>query len=527
MNEILQQLSTAARRAVSKSDWPTVYHCAEEILKHDAASAEGHFLSGMAKVARGRTDEAMLSFTKALDIDEGRYDAAVELARILSTERRFGEAAALLGRYEQLLNNSPLYLNLAGSVYSHIGLQEKSWPLYQRANELQPGVDKIEANLATTAVHLGKIEIAKQLLEARLERFPNHQNDHLSYARLEKATDRTHIDKMLNVLRTTALPPEENVFVYYALGKEFEDLGEWQEAFKYFKLAGDAVKLVADYDIKTDIALIDSVIDVCDAEWITDAETATKVQDERKTPIFVMGLPRTGTTLTERILSSHSKVRGVGETQFIQHVLRRLNNLETAERMTPEMIEKTARMDIDTIGNGYMEMLDYRLGDEPMFVDKLPFNVFYMGYIAKAFPDARLILMQRNPMDSCFSMYKQVFTWAFKFSYTLDELGEFYVAYDRLVKHWQQVLGDRLIVLDYEALVTDQDSETRRLLDAVGLEFEQGCIDFEKNTAPIATASSVQVREKIHARSVGRWKNYERELAPLRDYLEAAGISAE
>jgi hypothetical protein len=527
MNEYLQQVSAVARRAVSKNEWPTVYACAEEILKLDADSAEGNFLSGLAKVASGHLEEAIKSFESALELDDDRYDAAVELARIHATERRFGAAKVLLDRYRHLLNNSPVYLNLAGSVYSLISLQEESWPLYQRANELQPGVPKIEANLATTAVHLGKIELAKQMLEAALKEFPNHQNNHLSFARLEKAIDKTHIDKMLRVLEVTKLPPEENVFVYYALGKEYEDLEEWQEAFKYFKMAGDAVRLVAEYDVRTDVDLIDKIIDVCDSDWITDPSSAPRLRSNSKTPIFVMGLPRTGTTLTERILSSHSQVLGVGETQFIQHVLRRLSGLETAEKMTPEMIEMTAGLDIDVIGDGYLEMLDYRLGDEPMFVDKLPFNVFYMGYIAKAFPDARLILMQRNPMDSCFSMYKQVFTWAFKFSYSLDELGQFYVAYDRLVTHWKKTLGDRLIVLNYESLVSDQENQTRSLLDGAGLEFEEGCINFEQNMAATATASSAQVRQKIHTQSVDRWKNYRTELQALRDCLEAAGIAVE
>jgi hypothetical protein len=151
----------------------------------------------------------------------------------------------------------------------------------------------------------------------------------------------------------------------------------------------------------------------------------------------------------------------------------------------------------------------------------------YLGFIAKAFPGARIVVMKRNPMDSCFAMYKQVFTWAYKFSYSLEGLGRFYVAYDRLLDHWQKMLGDRLIEVEYEGLVADQENQTRILLDKLDLDFEEACLNFDKNKSATATASSVQVREKVHTRSVNRWKNYQQQLQPLRDYLENAGIAVD
>ncbi len=174
-----------------------------------------------------------------------------------------------------------------------------------------------------------------------------------------------------------------------------------------------------------------------------------------------------------------------------------------------------------------MDLVNYRLGDESMFIDKLPFNIFYLGFIAKAYPDARIIHIQRNPMDSCFAMYKQVFTWAYKFSYTLEGLGRFYVAYVRLLDHWQQTLKDRLIELEYESLVADQEGQTRELLEKLGLDFEEACLNFDQNVSATATASSIQVRQKIHTRSVHRWKNYANQLQPLKEHLESAGIAVE
>ena len=298
----------------------------------------------------------------------------------------------------------------------------------------------------------------------------------------------------------------------------------WDEAFEYFKMAGDAIASVSNYDINTDLRLIDKIIDVCDADWLSDGSGRTGSREGDKDPIFIVGLPRTGTTLTDRIVSSHTKVQSVGETQFMQMVIRRESGVQSDEKITTEMIEVAAELDIDVIGDGYMDMLSYRLGEEPMFVDKLPFNILYLGFIAKAYPNARIVHVKRHPMDSCFAMYKQLFTWAYKFSYTQEGLGLFYPAYIRLLNHWKDVLGDRLIELEYESLVSDQENQTRILLDKLGLPFEDACLHFEKSKTATATASFAQVREKIHTRSVNRWKNYEAQLQPLRASLEKAGI---
>ncbi len=179
------------------------------------------------------------------------------------------------------------------------------------------------------------------------------------------------------------------------------------------------------------------------------------------------------------------------------------------------------------VAEGYMSSVAYLLGEAPAFIEKLPFNFLYLGFIAKAWPDAGMVYVRRNPMDACFAMYKQVFTWAYKFSYSLEWLGRYYIAHHRLLQHWRQVLGERLVEVEYEAMVAEQEKETRRLLDRLSLPFEPACLAFDKNSTATTTASSVQVREPIHARSVHRWKNFARELQPLREQLEAAGIRIE
>jgi tetratricopeptide (TPR) repeat protein len=521
------ELSTLGRRAVQSQDWATLEACALKVLQMAPEDPEGHFLHGLLHKASGRPLRSAEAFKRVLELDPGRYDAAVELASQYSIARRNGEVAALLARYEGMLDNSPRYLDLAGAVYSEIGMPERAWPLFCKANELQPGVDRFEANLAACAVHLGRFEEAAGIYRRLLERYPAHQRNHYYLSRLHTATDTSHIEQMRRILQQLNLPPDRNVFLYYAMGKEYEDLGRWDDAFACYRLAGDAVTSVADYDIEADLALVDTIIQVCSAAWLAEGEPGRRPRSAGPMPIFVVGLPRSGTTLTERILGSHSRVQSLGETLFLQMVIRRESGVASVEPMTPAMIESAARQDIARIAEGYLEALHYRLDGRPMIIDKLPFNFLFLGFIAKAWPDARIVCLQRNAMDTCFAMYKQVFTWAYKFSYTLEGLGRYYVAHRRMLEHWRRVLGSRLIEVRYEALVSDTDSQVRKLLQRVGLEFEPACLEFDRSDAPSTTASSVQVREKIHDRSVRRWVHFRAHLRPLQRILEQAGIEVE
>jgi len=527
MTNELTQLSKMARRAVQSYDWATVGRCAHDILLRDRTSAEGYFLLGMVERVNKHPVKSLQAFEKALELDPDRYDAAIELANQYSTARRNGDAADLLKKYQDKLQNSPRYLDLAGTVYTGIGMSEEAWPLFEKALELQPGVDLFQANLATCAVFLGKIDRARKIYQGLLERFPDHRRNHYQLSRLQKATDFSHVDQMKEILSRSEDQVDLNVPLYYAIGKELEDLEQWDESFEFYKKAGDTVHNITQYDFNVDLDLIDKIIEVCDAQWLAQATTVTPQASSGKTPIFIVGLPRTGTTLTERIISSHSQVESLGETVFLQRILRLQSGVKSTDQINPEMIEAIAAKDMSLIAEGYVDALRYRMGDEPMFIDKLPFNFLYLGFIARAWPDARIVHLARNPMDSCFSMYKQVFTWAYNFSYSIDSLGQYYLAFDRLRKHWQEVLQDRIIEVKYESLVADPEGQTRLLLNRLGLEFEPACLEFDKNKAPSATASSIQVREKVHTGSVNKWTRYTKQLEPLRSLFENAGVPVE
>lgn len=522
----IESLSAGARRAAGARDWPVVAELAREILAIDRQAAEGWFLAGLAEKSAGNPRKAADALQRALRLDGERYDAAVERADILWRMLQNQQAKDLLDAYEDRLANSPYYLHMAGTLWSRMGLHARALPLFQRALGLQPEVEIFKASLAGTSVLMGRVAEARTLYTELLEKNPGHQRNHYELSRLGRARDTQHVEAMKSVLQQTQLPPEKNIFLYYAIAKELEDLGQWPEAFHYYSLGGDAAageSRRAGYTVESDIELIDRIQAVCTAGWLASS-TPPAAEAGRPAPLFVVGLPRTGTTLTERIIGSHSRVESADESYFLQLAIRRASGVQGREDMSPRMIEEAARSKPEVVARYYLDAIGYRLSGKPVFIEKYPLNYLYLGFIARSFPAAPIVHLRRHPMDACFAMYKQSF---FRFAYTLEDLAAYYVAYDRLQRHWRDTLGDRVIEVSYEELVAEPEREIRRLLERLGLPFEQACLDFHLNEAPSATASTVQVREKAHTRSVGRWRQFERELEPLRARLEEAGIAVD
>ena len=243
-------------------------------------------------------------------------------------------------------------------------------------------------------------------------------------------------------------------------------------------------------------------------------------------PIFIVGLPRTGTTLVERIIGSHKDVCSGGELNTFAVELTKL--IKESSNDSPEnkvnRVLASLHVDFEQLGRQYIKTCESQVGSNTYFIDKMPLNYLYCGLIAMALPKAKIIEVVRNPMDACYAMYKQLFTKAYPFSYDLDDLGRYYLAQKKLMDHWKKVLPGRVHQLRYEDLVTNQESQTRSLLEYCGLEWDAKCLAFEKNSEASTTASAAQIRQSIYSSSINKWQLYPKQLQPLRDMFIASGI---
>jgi hypothetical protein len=243
-------------------------------------------------------------------------------------------------------------------------------------------------------------------------------------------------------------------------------------------------------------------------------------------PIFIVGLPRSGTSLVERILSSHSTVASAGELDCfalsLTHAARR--RLGRAQIPRQELVAVSATLDFQALGRDYLERARATFEGTGRFIDKMPLNYLYCGLIRRALPRARIIHVFRRPMAAGYAMYKTLFKSGYPFSYDLGEIAQYYAAYRRLMAHWRMTLPGVIYDASYEALVADQIGETRKLLEYCGLEWEDACVAFHRNPVPITTASASQVRRPLYDTSVSQWRHYEAQLAGLKTALEAQGV---
>lgn len=246
-------------------------------------------------------------------------------------------------------------------------------------------------------------------------------------------------------------------------------------------------------------------------------------------PVFIVGLPRSGTTLVDRILGSHSKVHSAGELDHfalaIVDAVRRAGGGTQLSRR--ELIARSADLDFVALGRDYLGRAKYAAAGGECFTDKMPLNYLYCGLIRRALPNAKIVHVVRSPMAACYAMYKTLFKDGYPFSYDLSEIARYYIGYRRLMDHWQATLPGAIHSIGYEALVADPRGQIRKLLDFCGLEWQDACAEFHKNPAPTTTASAAQVRRPLYDSSVSQWRHYAEELAELSGLLNAAGIPTE
>ena len=368
--------------------------------------------------------------------------------------------------------------------------------------------------------YLGRAKDATDEYERCLELNPHDAYVHWSLAYHEKSVPpASRVARIRSTQGQYEPEAPEQTFLHYALFKEFDDASDPEAAWHHLQ-AGAALKRKSmRYDPALEEAGFATLQELVTPDFVNRQRGKP---DGRHVPIFIVGMPRSGTTVLERILGSHSRVAPGGELNDFNSALSLESNQFFGHFVTPQTIGALSSIEYGEVGDCYLERTAAWAGDKEFLVDKNPANFTNAGFIAKALPQARILCLRRNPMDACLSNLKILFSNdAFGYSYDLDELADYYLRFDRLSRHWRETLGDQYMEVKYEELVLDPAGTTERVMGFCGLAFEPESVDITRNTAPVTTASSSQVRQPINSSSLGAWRAYESQLQPLRSRLQA------
>ncbi|MEQ8262745.1 sulfotransferase [Pseudohaliea sp.] len=493
--------------------------CCKKVLDAKPDLVEGHFLVGLIALEIKQTGNAIRAFGSVTQLKPTHGAAWANLASLFVRAGQAGRADAALAKAVEHAEENPVVLDLIGTVHGQLGEQEEAGRWFQRALEKNPESVTHQINLANNHMFLDRLTEAETLLGKVLKAVPNHPQAHWLVSGLRKATDRRHIET-LEALVTQTRNPRGLAFLYYAMGKELEDLEAWDDAFRAFERGAGERRKTLDFDESREVAMFRAFAETFTREWLESGPAG----NEDPSPIFVVGQPRTGTTLIERIIVAHSQVHSAGELRQFGHCLRRLGDYREANAVSPKLAELGASIDPGKLGGAYLQTTARLRGDTPRFVDKLPPNYLYIPLILKALPNARIVHVRRSPMDACFASFKQLFADAYPHSYEQEEMARHHARYFKLMETWRERFGDRFHDISYEDTAANLEPNARALIDFLGLPWEDACLHFHEQSGAVTTASSVQVRQPAHTRSVGRWRRYEQQLRPMRDALEREGI---
>ncbi|MBU3557625.1 sulfotransferase [Polynucleobacter sp. Ross1-W9] len=449
----------------------------------------------------------------------GYAEASIGLARVLNEVEKSQEAIQLL---EDTLQKNPDKLDawcLLGVIYTEAFNAEKAEHAYLKALEMDTGNADALTGLANLRLEAGLIDESEVLLNQALEKDPKNLGArfHLSQTKkvLKGDTNLAALEAM--AIDINSLPHDKKISLHYALGKSYDDLGDFDKAFTQFSAGAQLKRNKLSYSAEADAARTDMIIETFTPEYFSRLQGSGNLS---KSPIFVLGMPRSGTTLTEQIVASHSKVHGAGELHDFLEIAHNIPS-PTKSFGYPDNISSLDADSLNTWGDAYIERT-HKLGDKPFITDKMPANYMALGFIPLTLPNAKIIHVKRNPVDTCLSCYTRLFNRHQDPTYDLIELGKHYMNYVRIMEHWKAVLpADSFIEVQYEDIVRDMEGEAKRLIHSLGLKWEAACLDFYKNKRIIRTASVTQVRQPIYSSSVERWRHYEKHLGPLLKELES------
>ena len=461
---------------------------------------------------------AVSAIDRALQLSPGKPEWLFHRLECLGYLGDFQAARATAEQLSDHLFESPGVSAAFAFTLSRLGMFEAARQQYKHAVELDPEEGQYHYNLATVERFLGNIQAANDAVTRCLELLPDDEDAHLLRAGLETQTkEANNVESLLGAYARADGQARRQVTLCYALAKELEDIGDYPRSFEFLSKGASQRRSSMQYTPQKDLDSIQSIQDVYTADMF-DGHIEGYVNAE---PIFVIGMPRTGTTLVERILASHSVVQSAGELQtFSLQLVKHCRQVSDTKPANPaDLVQISTSIDFTALGEDYIAATRPQTGKTAHFIDKLPLNFLYAGLIHLALPKAKIVLLERDPMDTCYAVYKNLFEGIYPFSYDLKELANYFVAYRQLVDHWQSLMPDVMHVVRYEDLVTTPKPVIENLLSYCSLSWEDDCMKFYENRFASTTASAVQVRSNVFQTSIGKWRNYQEQLKPVSDIL--------
>ena len=517
--------ASPAREALARGDMAAVRRHASAMATTAAHAAEGRFLLGIADAGEGRVSAGLAHVEAAIAIAP-TAEYLAHHARLLILMRRDGEARDAARAAEASGPVDALTFDTIGNIHARLGDHQAARRCFQQAVTLEPGNMDFRFNLAVALGFLGDTAAATAQHEIILAQAPASGRTHHALSVLTRArADANHIERLESVLARHP-SADDALRIRYALAKEYEDIGNGPAAFRHLEVANAAHKARIRYSFASDAAIFDAIeAGFRRPDFFAGTSTIADA------PIFITGMPRTGTTLVDRILSAHPDVHSAGELQAMPLAIKLLAGTGSRRATDPETIAASAALDPGVVGASYLARANqHRRAANGRFIDKLPANFLNIGHIARAMPHASIICLRRHPLDTIWSNYKNLFASTspyYFYSYDLIDIARYYARFDRLMAFWSQLFPGRILQLSYERLVADQEGESRRLFAHCGLGWTEAALAFHTQTAAVATPSAAQVRRPMNSDAVARWRVHAEALAPARAFLEAQGIAAD
>lgn len=487
-----------------------------------AQEAERWHQAGAAASARGDVPAAVRAFEQAATLDPGN---AGRQARLAIERLRFGDIpgarkAVAAGRAIPGQPDAKV-LDRFGYVLSRTGDFAEAVALFRQAAALAPTDAAILKNLGWGEQYVGDLPAAEAALRRALALSPDDDKAWFSLSGLPGwSPTNAEAAELETLLDRVAGDAERSLGTGHALARAYEALDDYPAALKALDRAKAPRRRQRPYDI-------DAALAAFKAAPLAFAEGPAGPGHSSAAPIFVVGPPRSGTTLLDRILSSHPAVTSAGELRAMPLLVLRAAGINAERPITADILMRGGRAQAEPLGAAYVEAAAAMSGGARRYIDKRPFNLIFAGFIARVLPNARILRMRRNPADTVLGNYRQFFgsgSLFHDYSYDLTHTARYVAGLETLSEVWESLLPpDRYRVIDYEALVADPEQEIRRALAFLGLDWDPTCLDFHRNAAGVSTASAVQVREPLHDRNIGLWRRYGDGFAPALDILRAAG----